>query len=74
MMWVARDMCEFFQYKKRDNNIPSGHVHQELICVKVYRGVIYEIVEKLNELRTIISLVIRIIIYQCIPIPRMNTI
>ena len=58
MMWVARDMCEFLQQRKRDNNIPSGQVHQDLVCVKIDRCGIYRIVEKFDELRTIVGFVI----------------
>ena len=58
MVWVARDVCEFLQQSKRDNNVPSGQVHQDLVCVKIDRGLIYGIIEKVDELGIIVSLVI----------------
>jgi len=62
MVWVARDVREFLQQSKRDNNVPSEHMHQELVCVKIDRGLINGIIEELDELGTIVSLVIGVII------------
>jgi len=58
MMWVAGDLCVILYHISSDNNIPNCQMHNKLMSIEIYCGLVKTRVEDLNEFRTIICFIL----------------
>ena len=58
MMWVARDLCVVLYHVGGDNDVPSLQMHNKLMSIKVYGGLVNARVEDLNKCRTILGFIL----------------
>jgi len=74
MIWVAGNLWVILYNISGDNDVPSRQMLNKLMSIEIYGGLVNTRVENLNNFRTIISFIFRIIVNQCEPISLLNPI